>query len=109
MEGCQNAALTAHIFCGPHAVSAEGIAFHQEVQAAAAYLNAHEEAPTEDEVERRAARDRFARRVKRGDFTKLLDAATSKVLTQAAADRSYGLELGALRLTNAPQNSEVRR
>lgn len=96
-EGCFDAAITAHIFCGRHALSAEGVAFHKEVQMAAAYLNAHEEAPTEEEVARQQKADRFARRVKRGDFTKLLDAATSRILQQAAAAQSYQLELGALR------------
>ena len=51
-------------------------------------------------------RTTFARRVKRGDFAKLLDAATSKVLTQAATDRSYQLELGALRFAIARTISE---
>ena len=76
-EGCFDAAITAHIFCGRHAVSAEGVAFHKEMQMAASYLNAHEEAPTEDDLARREAADRFQRRVKRGDFNRLLDAATS--------------------------------
>jgi hypothetical protein len=106
MDGCPDKAISAHIFCGRHAVSAEGVAFHKEIQAAATYLNAHEEAPTEDDLSRREAMDRFQRRVKRGDFTKLLDAATSKVLEQAAADRSYGLELGALRFAIARTLSE---
>jgi hypothetical protein len=108
MDGCFEAALTAHIFCGRHVVSAEGIAFNKEIQATAQYLLANEEAPTEAEMARRERSETFARRVKRGDFAKLLDAATSKVLTQAATARSYQLELGALRLPNAPQDTELR-
>ena len=106
MEGCVDAALTAHIFCGRHAVSAEGIAFRKEIQAAARYLNAQEEAPTEAEVERQRRMETFARRVKRGDFTRLLDAATSTVLAQAAAEHTYQLELGALRFAIARTLSE---
>jgi hypothetical protein len=105
-EGCFAAAMRGHIFCDRHIVSAEGISFNKEIQALATYLNAHEEAPTEDDLARREAMDRFQRRVKRGDFTKLLDASTSKVLAQAAADRTYGLELGALRFAIARTLSE---
>ena len=106
MEGCFEAAISAHIFCGRHAVSAEGIAFHKEIQAAAQYLLANEEAPSEAELARQRRTETFARRVKRGDFTKLLDGATSRVLAQAATDRSYQLELGALRFAIARTISE---
>jgi hypothetical protein len=102
MEGCFEAAISAHIFCGRHAVSAEGIAFHKEIQAAAQYLLATEEAPSEAELARQERATTFARRVKRGDFAKLLDGATARVLSQAASERTYQLELGALRLPNAP-------
>jgi hypothetical protein len=103
---CSNTAITAHIFCAKHATCSEGVEFHHEMQMAAAYLAAQDEAPTEDEVVRRERQDRFARRVKRGDFGKLLDAATSKVLQQAATDRTYQLELGALRFAIARTISE---
>ena len=106
MEGCFEAAISAHIFCGRHAVSAEGIAFHKEIQAAAQYLLANEEAPSEAELARQRRTETFARRVKRGEFGKLLDAATSKVLAQAATDRTYQLELGALRFAIARTISE---
>ena len=65
MNGCYDAALTGQIFCNRHVLSPEGVRFHKEVQAVATFLNAHEEAPTIDDLERREARERFRRRVER--------------------------------------------
>ena len=62
MEGCFEAAISAHIFCGRHAVSAEGIAFNKEIQAAAQYLLATEEAPSEADLARQQRTATFARR-----------------------------------------------
>ena len=97
MNGCYDNALTGQIFCHRHVVSPEGVRFHKEVQAIATWLVAHEEAPTVEDVERQKLRERFQRRVERGDFNTLLDAATGTILAQAAAQRHHQLELGALR------------
>ena len=106
MEGCDERAISAHIYCGRHVVSAEGVAFNKEIQAAATYLNAHEEAPTEVELERQQARERFQKRMQRGDFNQLLDATTGKILEQAAEVKAYQLEVGALRFAIARTISE---
>ena len=108
MNGCYDAALTGQIFCNRHVMSPEGVRFHKEVQAIATWLVAHEEAPTVEDVERQKLRERFQRRVERGDFNTLLDAATGTILAQAAAQRHHQLELGALRFAIARTISEER-
>jgi hypothetical protein len=96
---CENAALTAHLFCERHAVTPEGVSYYREIQAAAAALldSEYTDSAENETVLRRENAALFTQRLKQGKFNKLLDAAVSKILDQAAATKSYDLEVGALR------------
>lgn len=98
-DGCENPALTAHLFCNRHAVTPEGVSYYREIQAAAAALldTEYSESTENDTLLRRENAERFTQRLKQGKFNKLLDATVSKVLQQAASEKSYHLEIGALR------------
>jgi hypothetical protein len=98
-HGCESAALTAHLFCERHATTEEGVSYYREIQAAAAALldTEYTDATENDTLLKRENAERFAQRLKQGKFTRLLDATVSKVLQQAASEKSYQLEIGALR------------
>ena len=102
MAECDGEALTAHLFCGRHATTPEGVAFYHEVQAAAAAMRDLEDAGSDD-VARRERAEQFGRRVKRGKFSGLLDKAMTSIIEEAAEREEFDLERGALRLGNAPQ------
>jgi hypothetical protein len=108
--GCENAALTAHLFCERHATTPEGVSYYREIQAAAAALldTEYTDATGNDALLRRENAERFTQRLKQGKFTRLLDATVTKVLQQAAAEKSYQLEIGALRYAIA-EETDVHR
>src|SRR5688572_8626247 len=96
LEGCDDEALTAHLYCARHAVTPEGVAFYHEVRAAAAAMRELEETGSNDTARQEAA-EQFGKRVKRGKFNGLLDKALGRIIDEAAQNEAFNLELGALR------------
>lgn len=100
VDDCDGEALTAHLYCGRHATTPEGVAFYHEVQAAAAAMRDLEDAGS-DEIARRERAEQFGRRIKRGKFTGLLDKAMTSIIEEAAEREEFDLERGALRFAIA--------
>ena len=97
LAGCDQKVAAGKAYCQAHARTPEAVAFRRELQGAGAYLELAAEALDPDQAERAEAFQRFRSRARHGQFDRLLEAPTRRVLDQAAAIEGFKLEIGALR------------
>lgn len=96
-DGCDAKVEAGAAYCRTHARTPEAIAFRRELQSAGAYLELAAEALDPDQVERAESFHRFRQRAKHGQFDRLLEVPTKRMLDQAAAIKGFEIEIGALR------------